>query len=147
MDHVTLQKLRRYGVNIRSKGKADVLIVEQDGLRSLSIKDSTREAKLGQQSQSKTYQFTSGGVNLAGGFNLERLAEERDAILKDLDLSYKLTALDAKEQSRLNESNRLFALAKHQRPIEWGVLIKNAEAEAEKNLSDFLSRGFHRIMR
>ncbi len=143
MDHVTLQKLRRYGVNIRSKGKADVLIVEQDGLRSLSIKDSTREAKLGQQSQSKTYQFTSGGVNLAGGFNLERLAEERDAILKDLDLSYKLTALDAKEQSRLNESNRLFALAKHQRPIEWGVLIKNAEAEAEKNLSDFLSRGFH----
>lgn len=142
MDHVNLQMLRQYGINIRSKGKADVLIVEQDCLRSLSIKDSTREAKLGQQSQSKTYQFTSGGVNLAGGFNLERLAKERNEILRGLDLSYKLIALDAKEQGRLNDSNRLFAIAKHQRPIAWDALVKGAEAEAEDNLADFLRRGF-----
>jgi hypothetical protein len=143
MDHVDLRMLRQYGINIRSKGKADVLIEEQDCLRSLSIKDSTREAKLGQQSQSKTYRFISGGVNLAGGFNLERLGKERDEILRDLDLSYKLIALDAKEQGRLNDSNRLFAIAKHQRPIAWDALVKGAEAEAEENLAHFLSRGFH----
>jgi hypothetical protein len=142
MDHVGLPLLRKYGVSLRRKGKADVLIVEDDALRSLSIKDPTREAKLGQQSRSKTYQFTSGGVNLAGGFNLERLAEERDEILKGLDLSYKLTALDAQEQKRLNESNRLYAIAKHQRPVAWKALIENAEAEAEEELSAFLIHGF-----
>lgn len=145
MDHLTVPALRQHGVHLQSKGKADVMIVEQDAMRSLSIKDSAREAKLCQQSQSKTFPFTSGGVTLAGGFNLEKLARNRNAILDGLDRSYKLIALDANEQGRLNETNRMFAIAKHQRPATWDALVIEAEAEAGEHLATFLGCGFQSI--
>ena len=128
----------------RVKGKSDILIAEVDGIRELSVKDSSAaEKKLGQQSKRETYDFSGDEHTLSGGFNFTSLQDRLQRIKSNVDLNVHPTSLSEDQWGRLrNKQYRILAIAKDSDPVEWDSFAVAVEIEAAQELDSFLGAAF-----
>jgi hypothetical protein len=128
----------------RVKGKADILIVEADGIRELSVKDSSGgENKLGQQSKRESYNFSGAAHTLSGGFNFASLQDRLQIIKGSVNLNIRPASLSEDQWGRLkNEQYRILAIAKDSDPVGWDNFVIAALEEAGKELDAFLGTAF-----
>ena len=129
----------------RVKGKSDILIAEAEGIRELSVKDSSAAAKkLGQQSKQETYDFSGVKHALSGGFNFASLQDRLERIKSNVDLNVRPASLSEAQWGSIanNQQYRVLAIAKDSDPVEWDSFAVAVEIEAAQELDLFLGAAF-----
>ena len=130
----------------RSLGKADLLLVDEQSVVKLSVKQpDSKEVKLGQQSASETYDFLPVKFTLSGGKNFvgmnRAVAKLTSRLKKELIRPNALTADQWGKLAKSPEQQRL-AIVKSSWPSEWAVIVSSANHDARQSLDAFLTAAF-----
>ena len=130
----------------RSLGKADLLLVDEQSILKLSVKQpDSKEVKLGQQSAPTTYDFLPVKFTLSGGKNfvgMNRAVTKLTSRLKE-ELT-RPNALSADQWSKLAKSpeQQKLAIVKSSWPSEWSAIVSSALHDAGQSLDGFLAAAF-----
>lgn len=130
----------------RSLGKADLLLVDEQSILKLSVKQpDSKEVKLGQQSASETYDFLPVKFTLSGGKNfvgMNRAVTKLTSRLKEELI--RPNALSADQWSKLAKSpeQQKLAIVKSSWPSEWSAIVSSALHDAGQSLDGFLAAAF-----
>jgi hypothetical protein len=130
----------------RSLGKADLLLVDEQSVVKLSVKQpDSKEVKLGQQSASETYEFLPVKFTLSGGKNFvgmnRAVAKLTSRLKEELIRPNALTADKWGKLAKSPEQQRL-AIVKSSWPSEWAVIVSSANHDARQSLDAFLTAAF-----
>jgi hypothetical protein len=130
----------------RSLGKADLLLVDEQSILKLSVKQpDSKEVKLGQQSAPTTYDFLPVKFTLSGGKNfvgMNRAVTKLTSRLKEELI--RPNALSADQWGKLAKSpeQQRLAIVKSSWPSEWSAIVSSALHDAGQSLDGFLTAAF-----
>lgn len=130
----------------RSLGKADLLLVDEQNLLKLSVKQSdSKEVKLGQQSASATYDFRPVSFTLSGGKNFPGMNHAVTALTSRLNGKLiRPSALSPDQWGKIAKTpqQQRLAIVKSSWPGEWSVIVLSTLYDASQALDAFLNAAF-----